>query len=47
VSYNRNAGQAASITESAWRRDSRLEILTRKPLDKAVIEKALLGCLVG
>jgi len=47
VGYNRNAGQAASIAESAWRRDSRLEILTREPLDKAVIEKALLGCLVG
>ncbi len=46
VGYNRNAGQDAAIVESAWRRDSRLEILTREPLDKSGVEEALLGCLV-
>lgn len=45
VGYNRNAGQAATTAESAWRRDSRLEILTRERLDKAELEQALLNCL--
>ncbi len=45
VGYNRNAGQAAGITESAWRRDSRLEILTREPLASTEIEAKLLSCL--
>ncbi len=45
VGYNRNNGQPANISESAWRRDSRLEILSRQPLEQAVIERELLGCL--
>ena len=45
VSYNRNANQPASVSESAWRRDSRLEILTRQPQEKAEIEKSLLDCI--
>ncbi|GAA0690024.1 GTP-binding protein [Marinobacterium maritimum] len=47
VGYNRNNGQPADISESAWRRDSRLEILSRQPLEQAVIEGELLGCLAG
>lgn len=47
VGYNRNASQVANVSESAWRRDSRLEILTRQPLEQAVIEKGLLGCVAG
>ncbi len=47
VGYNRNAGQPANVSESAWRRDSRLEILSRQPLEQAVIERELLGCLAG
>ncbi|GAA0788342.1 CobW family GTP-binding protein [Marinobacterium sediminicola] len=47
VSYNRNAGQQADINESAWRRDSRLEILTRQPLAYEIIEKTLIACLMG
>jgi G3E family GTPase len=47
VSYNRNAGQAAELSESAWRKDSRLEILSRQPLEKATLERALLSCLTG
>lgn len=46
VGYNRNAGQVATIAESAWRRDSRLEVLTQEPLDKSTLEQALLGCLL-
>lgn len=45
VSYNRNAGQAAEVSESAWRRDSRLEILSKQSLDKTAIEQALQDCL--
>lgn len=47
VGYNRNNDQPANISESAWRRDSRLEILSRQPLEQAVIERELLGCLAG
>jgi len=47
VSYNRNGDQPAEIQPSAWRRDSRLEILARQPLDSAQIEQALSDCLKG
>jgi len=45
VSYNRNGDQPAEIQASAWRRDSRLEILTRQPLEAASIERDLISCL--
>ncbi|MBV0933134.1 CobW family GTP-binding protein [Marinobacterium weihaiense] len=45
VSYNRNAGEPAQINESAWRRDSRLEILTGQPLDQTELARILLNCL--
>lgn len=47
VSYNRNGVEQAEISESAWRRDSRLEILTHQPLDQAAIEQQLLNCLTS
>jgi len=46
VGYNRNRGDtAAEVSELAWRRDSRIEILTAQELDSAELEKHLLACL--
>ena len=47
VSYNRNADQPAHINESAWRRDSRLELLTDSPLEPEQVEETLMACLVA
>jgi G3E family GTPase len=46
IGYNRNRGDtAAELNELAWRRDSRIEILTDQPLDSSELEQSLLRCL--
>ncbi|MBA4503058.1 CobW family GTP-binding protein [Marinobacterium marinum] len=45
VSYNRNDSYPATVGESAWRRDSRLEILSTQALNQDQIETGLLTCL--
>lgn len=46
VGYNRNRGDtAAEVSELAWRRDSRIEILADRQMDSTELEKHLLACL--
>jgi len=46
VGYNRNRGDTgAEVSELAWRRDSRIEILADRQMDGSKLEKHLLACL--
>jgi len=46
VGYNRTRGdKAAEVSQLAWRRDSRIEVLTDQPLSGSELEQALLKCL--